>query len=330
MEIFQNRRAVTQTQTIALVAILIVAVTAAGYYISQKASTPTDTELGVSLLSQTSCEENQTCYLVSVDCEGLALREAEIRVYHNPDSKGGVIFVSGAWGRSWYGGGGENSIQTVNVMQDEGYETYEIRWLGERGWGTDNFGQGFKKLSCGFAKLVQWIVTNVANNPENVGATGHSGGANEIAYGLALHELENILDVVVLTGGPARSNLIDLCNIEGWPGVKELVDYVMGWLDNGNYCQTGQFPEEIEHALQAESIVSPLTNETRDYHYPNTQVVFVEGELDVVTNNGRIFYDTITSEKSWFVLTGVGHGIPNDSSGSTTIQEMLLDGLEGQ
>ena len=82
MEIFHNRRAVTQTQTIVLVAVLIVAVTAAWYYVSQQAP-PTDPEVGVSLLSQTSCGENQTCYRVSVDCEGLALREAEIRMYHS-------------------------------------------------------------------------------------------------------------------------------------------------------------------------------------------------------------------------------------------------------
>ena len=89
-------------------------------------------------------------------------------------------------------------------------------------------------------------------------------------------------------------------------------------------------PEGIEYALQAESIVSPLTNEARDYNYPNTRVVFVEGELDVATNIGRIFYDTVTSEKSWIVLTGVGHGVPNDSSGATTIQEKLLESLAGQ
>jgi hypothetical protein len=140
--------------------------------------------------------------------------------------------------------------------------------------------------------------------------------------------LENILDVVVLTGGPARSNLVDLCKIEGWSGVKGLVDYVMGWQNNGNYCQNGQFPDWVVHELQTESIVSPLTNETRDYHYPNTRVVFVEGELDVFTNNGRIFYDAISSEKNWVVLTGVGHGVPHNYDGATKIQEMLLDGLE--
>jgi hypothetical protein len=143
MEIFQNRRGVTQTQTIAIIVMLIVAVTGVWYYTSQKAPTPTDTELNVSLLSQDSCGENQICYHVSVDCEDLAQREAEIRVYHNSDSKGVVIFVSGGWGRSWYGESGEQSAHTVNVMQDEGYETCEIRWLGEQGWGTDNFGEGF-------------------------------------------------------------------------------------------------------------------------------------------------------------------------------------------
>jgi Flp pilus assembly protein TadB len=37
MEIFQNRRSITHTQTIAIVVVLIVVVTATWYYTSQKA-----------------------------------------------------------------------------------------------------------------------------------------------------------------------------------------------------------------------------------------------------------------------------------------------------
>ena len=53
-----------------------------------------------------------------------------------------------------------------------------------------------------------------------------------------------------------------------------------------------------------------------------------EGELDVVTNNGRIFYDAITSEKKWIMLSEVGHGIPGNPEGVAVIQDKLLEGLE--
>ena len=326
MELFKNKRAVTQTQTIAIAAILIIAVTAAWYYTSQKGPTPTDTELGVSLLSQTSCDENQTCYHVSVDCEDLALREAEIRVHHTPDSKGAIIFVGGGWGRSWYGDGGEQSAQTVNVMQDEGYETYEIKWLGEFGWGTDNFGQGFKMLSRGTTEIIRWIVTDIASNSDVVGATGQSGGANELAYGLAIHDLESILDVIVLTGGPARVDLVAICQMDV-PSIKGKVDYVMGWQGDGDYCSSGNCPEWVVQALQSESIITPLSYEYRDYDYPNTQVTFIEGENDIFAPPGRIFFDAITCMKQWIELEELGHGIPGTQLGASLIQDYLLEGL---
>jgi len=317
----------TATETVTTTTTETITTTATTTVTTTTTSTTTPEVESVQLISQTDCGDNQNCYHVKVECADLAPREAEIRASHNPDSNGTVVFLSGGWGKGWYGDASEHHIGIINGMRDEGYETYEIKWLGEFGWGTDNFGQGFKKLSCGTSEIIRWIVTDIASNPDVVGATGHSGGANELAYGLALHGLENVLDVVVLTGGPARSNLVDLCQIDA-PMVKGLVDYVMGWQDNGDYCQAGGGPEWVVQALQAESIVSPLPGELRDYHYPNTRVGFVEGEFDVFAPLGQIFYDAITSEKSWVVLPGVGHGVPNDPGGAATILEMLLGGLE--
>ena len=98
----------------------------------------------------------------------------------------------------------------------------------------------------------------------------------------------------------------------------------MGWLDNGDYCQRGEVPEWAIAALQAESIVSPLPGELRDYHYPNTMVAFVEGELDVANiENGKLYRDAITSETSWLVLPEVGHGVHRDPVGAATIQAKL-------
>ncbi len=40
-------------------------------------------------------------------------------------------------------------------MRIEGYETYTTRWVGELGWRTDKFRQGFKKVMCVYAELVR-------------------------------------------------------------------------------------------------------------------------------------------------------------------------------
>ena len=64
MELFKNRRAVTQTQTIAIVVILVAAVVAAWYYTSQITS-PADIDLGVILISQDSSWEDLISYHVS-------------------------------------------------------------------------------------------------------------------------------------------------------------------------------------------------------------------------------------------------------------------------
>lgn len=284
------------------------------------------TPSGVQPISQSACNNNETCYHRKVDCEGTAPREAEVRVRQKPNSKGSVIFLSGGWGKGWYGDASEHHAGIVSALSDEGYETFEIRWLGEQGWGTDNFGQGFEKLSCGTAEVIRWIATDIADNPDVVGATGHSGGANEIAYGLSVHGLGSILDVVVLSGGPGRVDLVELC-CGDTPMLWQIVDYAMGWQDNGDYCQVGCGPEWTVQALEAESIVSSLAEESRDYHYRNTRVAFIEGELDIFSDQGQMLYEAITSEKSWVVVPGVGHGVPADPGGASRIAEMLLEGL---
>ena len=211
-------------------------------------------------------------------------------------------------------------------MRAEGYETYDIKWAGEFGWQTDKFGQGVKNVMCAYAELVRWIANNLADNPEFIGATGNSGGSMHIGYGLALYGLEDILDIVVLTGGPPSADAVDQCYRAS--GDPPLMDPTMGWPDNGDYCERGVGPEWTIAALEAESIVITLAGDLRDYHHPNTKVAFVNGELDVANvERGRKYYDSITSEKSWVVLSGVPHVVQRNPIGAATIQETLLEGL---
>ena len=250
---------------------------------------------------------------------------------HTSNSKGTVIFLFGGFGTRWYGDASDQTMATINTIRDEGYETCEIRWLGNKGWGTNNSGQGFKKTTSGTAGIINWIVSDIANNPEIVGATGYSGGANELAYALTVHNLEDILDAVVLIGGSGRIDLVALCQMdlpEVYTGVKEIVDYVMGWRGDGDYCTNISELEWVVQALQSESIITPLQDESRDFHYKKAVVTFIEGKIDIFALQGRLFYDVITSEKSWVELPCIGHGIPHYPDGAALIQETLISALE--
>lgn len=255
------------------------------------------------------------------------------------------MFTTGGWGGYFYAsrylyrvgedielpGRDHPSGQTVEKMRVEGYETYEVNWKGERGWGTDISGQGLKKPMCAYAELVRWIATNLADNPDVMGATGGSAGSWQIAYGLALYGLEDIFDVVVLTGGPAAADMVYLCYGKEADSFGGAMAYVMGWVKdycgNDSLFRQGERLEWTVAALQAENIVSTLPGDLRDYHYPHTKVAFVEDERDPATELGKIYHDAITSEKSWVVLPGVGHGVDGDPIGAATIQEVLLEGL---
>lgn len=291
-------------------------------------TTPEPTSANVQLISETDCGENQNCYHVKIEYADLAPREAQIRATHLDNANGAIIFAGGGLGKNWYGDG-SSTAQIVSTMWEHGLETYEIKWIGDQGWATDCYGEGFKKATGAFSEVVRWITTDLATNPEYIAITGNSGGSWVTAYGLAIHNLEEVLDTVVLTSGPVFSDLVGACCTYTKPIRGGIIDYIMGWADNGDYCQSGNCPDWLTQALQMESIVSPIPEEIRDYDYPNTKVVFIEGETDdAAVNQGAIFYDAIISEKVWIILPGVGHGVPGSDEGAVMIQEALLDGFE--
>ena len=217
--------------------------------------------------------------------------------------------TSGGMRAGHYGSDGAKieifSGPVADSLRDDGYETYEIAWDGDRGWATDSFGHGYTNIMCAYNEVVRWITANLADNADIVGATGNSGGSMQIGYGLALYGLEDILDFVVLTGWPPTTGLVMRC-FEGTipdPPVKQsglvrtLTDYVMGWLDDGDYCQWGFGPQWAEEAVGSASIVNSIPNAPKDCDYHGTNVAFIEGELDVAgVASGRIYFDTIASK----------------------------------
>jgi hypothetical protein len=292
----------------------------------EEMSTPEPARTCVNLISQEECEDDRVCYNLTVECNDLPVREAKIRATHLDNSNGAAIFAGGGVGKNWYGDNPQGA-QIIDAMLENGFETYEIKWLGEQGWATDCYGEGFETTTGAFSEVVRWITISLVTNPEYIAITGHSGGSWIIAYGLALHNLEEVLDTVVLTSGPVLADLVGACCTYTQPMRGAIIDYIMGWSDDGeDYCWSGDCPDWLTQTLQEESIVSPIPEKIRDYDYPNTKVIFIEGETDTAAvNQGVIFYDAITSGKTWIVLSDVGHGVLGSDEGAVMLQEALLD-----
>ncbi len=94
---------------------------------------------------------------------------------------------------------------TIAELVRRGYDTYQINHVQVGGNPPGRFygarGLSWEKLACTYALVIEWI--DAQRMPgEAVCSTGNSGGSFEIAYGLAYHGLDTILDAAVLTGGP--------------------------------------------------------------------------------------------------------------------------------
>ena len=212
------------------------------------------------------------------------------------------------------------------------YEVYEIKWLGEKGWATNARGCGYHNAVGAYSELVEHLHANYFDNPNRVFANGNSGGAVQIAYGLAKYNLENILTMVVLSGGPPISDLQNGIFCDGsepicWPdGIGGFIftDYLMAWDGNGDYCYHREAPEYIQAQLDPVSLITSL--DFRDYHY-STFVNFVQSDDEInADHQAELYFDEITSQKDWHFLDSITeHSIPGTYLGAQKIQELILN-----
>jgi len=158
-------------------------------------------------------------------------------------------------------------------------------------------------------------------------AEGGSGGSMQIAYGLSVYGLKDTLKAAVLTGGPPTADILHICDNVVSEAGHTITNYVMGWTNNGNYCkQDLNRPVEITERMERESLVvsARYPDEVRDYDYPKTPLVFVEGALD--KNNiyrGLNYFNAVTTKKKMYILNEVPHGVIGTSLGAEKIELAL-------
>ena len=154
-----------------------------------------------------------------------------------------------------------------------------------------------------------------------------------MGYGFAVYGLGDILDVVVFDSGPIQTDLVEACLTYSQPGSSrgQIFDYAHDWFGKGDYCQNGEGPDSIIPVLQANSVVSTSPGEVREYEYSRAKTVFIQGEFDEgIVKVAKGFYDGITSEKEWIVMTGLNHFVVGQEEGAAKIIEKLLEGLRTQ
>jgi len=271
-------------------------------------------------------------FQLSILEEDMPLRFVEVRALKNINNpKGALILTQGGFARTFYGSGPETN-STINLAFNLGLEVFEIRWEGENGWGTDTEGAGYPKAVRAVKDIIIWLKKNQIQNPSTIIAHGGSGGAFQIAYGLAMFDMEAEIDFAIMVAGPPTADLNRAIygNLEDevrWPdglGGFRITDHIHGWFNNGDYANRRNTapPAFVKETLDKSSLLSKT--ETRDFSY-RTKVFFVN--TDDVTNadsQGKIYFEAITSEKEWIYLPNeTSHNVSGIPAGAEKIREIL-------
>jgi len=304
-------------------------------------NTPLSDPIIVSLVTQDHCigvgDRPVVCYNLSVYDPNIATKNVTVRAYHRTDALGAVILGVGGYGTSYYSNFGPEAVETIETLYGTGLEVYEIRWDDPKGWAHESDGHGYAESVEGYSSVVEWLSENAMNNPELVYAQGNSGGSIQIAFGLALYGLDQIVDVAILSGGPPVADLRrgifgELDDESRWPDDLAglgVTDYLMGWENNGEYCIERAAPQNILALIDEASLVSPTRS--REYSY-SADVYFVESDDETnADHQGFIYYEALTSSKYWHYLsTTTEHRVPSTPEGAEMIRTIITTDLAGR
>ena len=299
--------------------------------------------------SQTSNLGNSSCQSVTVTgCPNLANATADLVIAQPPVGTpviGTIIFGSGMGGTTLYGTAGSYEAGMMENLRKAGYRIIERVWTnGPNGWFTGTFGPAVS--ACRYATLVNWIRKQYPSG--QLCASGVSGGAVELSFGLSRWGLGNVLNAVVFDSGPQtrldyycvgtadpqwsalcqniNSNYSFSCpgttGCEPYPGVAQLIDASYNGV-NTCYGATMQSPNLTKLYTDSADGPGAILN------FPNTKIAFYEGALDCsfgVAISGVAYAKEISSlgaSPAVSIIAGQGHQISQSSAGAALIENTL-------
>ena len=159
--------------------------------------------------------EGQECYDITVSCpEVAAPARARLKVGGTAE-KGTILFTTGADGTVLYEIWPE-SRRILDDIRTAGFQSVQLQWIDSWVFALPRDEEGMDRRMCRPATVAQWVHDNLHAQSESTAlcATGHSGGASQVSYMLSHYGLEDILSLVVPTGGPPQARIDLMCSAD--------------------------------------------------------------------------------------------------------------------
>jgi len=141
------------------------------------------------------------------------------------DPKGTVILSTGGGGSQfYYQRGNPSHTETIQALVDACLVVFEVAFTNDQS-GTDpsntgillgHAGMGYRRPMYAYAKVVREILNDsdlmIPTSSGKVCAQGNSAASAMIGYGLSAYDLDQELDVAVMTAGPRFMDSLRLCD----------------------------------------------------------------------------------------------------------------------
>jgi hypothetical protein len=287
------------------------------------------------------CPSGYSCRKFEISCPGvnepgtgtLAVASA------HEDPRGLVMFFTGGSGKSWWTAG-EETHQFAEDLRVLGFAIVQVKWSG-KGWLRSSPGNdaGIAHLACRPATVIQYVhekyyVPLGIHTPIGKAGfciTGNSGGASQISYALSHYGLDQILDVVIPTGGPPHTALAKSCmnnpdEERYWFPLRtrKFIDTGFGFFDGNGPC-ANQNSSFIPRWNQE----SPSTG-GNDYFHPTTRIKFLFGKSDRrMRLIAKDYFRQLRAGESPYVsrknISNTSHSIAQTEEGLTALKKAILD-----
>ncbi len=294
------------------------------------------------LATNAECPAGYTCSGFEVTCPSVtnpANGYLALAAHTQGTPRGLIMFFTGSRGTNWWSSR-PDAFALAEELRTLGFTIAQVRW--EDSWLVSSPGNdaGTAHLGCRPATVIRHVYDNyylpLGITLSRIGQagfciTGNSGGASQVSYALSHYGLEDILNVVIPTGGPPHSALAkSLLNNPGEEGygysldTRQFIDEGFGFFD-GNGPGARQDPAFTPRWL-AESIATGGS----DYNHPTTRVHFIIGENDATGQQvvSSDYSNRLRNEGSPFVtveiVPGTPHSIISTAAGRAALKAAIL------
>lgn len=288
------------------------------------------------------CPAGYVCSGLEVMCPGVtnsAKGYLAVAAHTQGTPRGLIMFFTGARGTNWWSSRSE-AYTLAEELRALGFTIAQVRW--EDSWLVSSPGNdaGTARLGCRPATVIRHVYDNyylpLGVRLSRIGqagfcVTGNSGGASQVSYALSHYGLENILNVVIPTGGPPHSALAkSLLNNPGEEGYWYSLD-TRRFIDEGFGFSDGNGPgARQDPAFTSRWLAESVATGGSDYNHPTTRIHFIIGENDATGQQvvSSDYSNRLRSEGSPFVTVEIvpdtPHSITGTAAGRAALKAAIL------